>query len=875
MLRSNVLAAKARLAKGYEDFKARHRAGCRGTELCALLTNLRDAVLLELIEAALADLGEGGPKGLAADIAIVAHGGYGRRDVAPFSDVDLMILHRPGVEPGLTRLAERLLRDVFDVGLMLGHSVRTPRQACSLALSDSVICTSLVDSRLLYGNGPLLDRFMHMFRRTVGFRAGRIMAAVQESRTEERLRYGETVYLLEPNLKRSQGTLRDLQLLRWIGFVRYGLREPRGLCERGLLSPEDLAALEHAYEFLLRLRNDLHFHAGGANDVLSRAEQLRLAEQMGYEAASGMLPVERFMQDYFRHTSAVSHIVSQFVSKATSRDRLNKAMTWMFGRRVEDDLYVGPGGMVATRRAQGRMRGSLPQIMRLADLSNLHDVPIAPSTWEFIRSEAARLPEGLTPEATRRFRSLLGHPGRMGNLVRGMHDIGLLERFLPEFARARGLLQFNQYHKYTVDEHCLRAMEFAERLLSDLGPVGRVYRGIADKHILHLALLVHDLGKGQLEDHREVGLRIAQQTAERLGLSAHETETLKFLVHKHLRMNHLAFRRDTSDEELVVRFAVQVGSPEWLQMLYVMTAADLGAVGPGVWDGWKCDVITDLYHRAMQQLAGDSPATTVDALFDQRRQQIREGLGAAGKDPWFARHVDVLPQGYLSATPPAEAVSDLWLLHDLPQGDVAARAQYLADSATVQFTIGASEAIVPGIFHRLTGALTSHGLEIRSAQIHTLADGLVLDRFLVRDPDFAGEPPPDRVAEITRALEHSLRSPSGQPPSFRRTWRAGADRKPLAPRPQTSVTIDNSTSDRWTIVDVFAFDRSGLLYAITRALFELDLSVARAKIGTYLDQVVDVFYVTDQQGRKISEQGRLEEIRSRLLGVIEEGERAG
>jgi len=810
-----------------------------------------------------------------------------------------MILHPPRAAPRVAPLAERLLRDVFDMGLDLGHSVRTVRDACRLGCHDPMICSSLVDSRLLAGSPSLFDCFMRRFRRQVRWRRTRLMRAILASRNAERLRYGETVFLLEPNIKRSPGTLRDLSLLRWIGLVRYGLREPRQLCERGLLVREDLETIERAYEFLLRLRNDLHFHAGQANDVLNRSEQLRLAQSRGYPPGAGLLPVEKFMQDYFRHTNQASHVVAQFLAKAGSRERLGKLATLLFGHRVEDDFRVGPVGLTATRRGLARLRGSLTAILRLVDLANLHDVPIAPATWQAIRQEAGRLPAepALTPgyplagaspatgrgehtepppEACRYFLSLLGHPGRAGGLVRDLHEAALLERFIPEFARARGLLQFNQYHKYTVDEHCIRAVEFAERLLTDAGPVGRVYRGIADKHVLHLALLIHDLGKGFLEDHREVGLRIAHETARRLGLPAHEAEALEFLVHKHLRMNHLAFRRDTSDEELVVRFAVQVGSPELLQMLYVLTAADLGAVGPDVWDGWKSEVLTDLYHRTMQQLAGDSPATTVDHLFHQRRREIRAALGPLADEPWFARHLEALPGSYLSATPPPQAAADLRLLAELPGGGVTARAQYLAEAATVQFTIATSEDVAVGIFHKLTGALTSHGLEIRSAQIHTLADGLVLDRFWVQDRDFAGPPPAERLETINRALEASLREPSASP-AFRRTWLSAGRRMTVAPRPKTNVNCDNSTSDRYTIIDVFATDRTGLLYTIARTLFEEGLSVWRAKIGTYLDQVVDVFYVThvsDRQNCKVLDQARLEAIRRRLLAVIEALEEA-
>jgi [protein-PII] uridylyltransferase len=869
MIRSNVLAAKARLAKGHEDFKARHQAGCSGVELCALISNLRDAVIGELVEAALADLGEAGPKGLLSQIALVAHGGYGRRDVAPWSDVDLMILHPAAAAARVALLAERLLRDVFDVGLDLGHSVRTVREACRLGCRDPLICSSLVDSRLLIGSSAIFETFTHRFQQRVRWGAGRLMRAIQASRNEERLRYGETIFLLEPNIKRSPGGLRDLNLLRWIGLARYGLREPRQLCERGVLATADLAVLERSGEFLLRLRNDLHFHAPQASDVLNRSEQLRLAALRGYQPGAGLLPVEKFMQDYFRHTNQASHVVAQFIAKATSHERLGKVVTVLFGHRVEDDFRVGPVGLMATHRGLARLRGSLAGILRVADLANLHDVPIAPSTWQAVRREAARLPPGLSPEASRHFLSLLKHPGRIGQTLRDLHDVAVLERLLPDFARARGLLQFNQYHKYTVDEHCIRAVEFAERLAGDRGPVGRVYRGIADKHLLHLALLIHDLGKGLLEDHREVGRTIAQQTGRRLGLAEHETETLKFLVHKHLRMNHLAFRRDTSDEELVVRFAVQVGSPELLQMLYVLTAADLGAVGPDVWDGWKSEVLTDLYHRTMQQLAGDSPATTVDRLFDQRRAEIRAALGPLADDPRFARHLGTLTAGYLSATLPQQAAADLRLLNDLEPGGVIARAQYLSETGIVQLTVGTSEQVAPGIFHRLAGALASHGLQVRSAQIHTLADGLVLDRFLVHDPDFAGEPSPERLSAINLALERSLREPASGPPPFRRTWLAGGQPSPIAPRPQVNVNTDNSTSDRYTIIDVFALDRTGLLYTIARTLFEEGLSVWRAKIATHVDQVVDVFYVTDEEHRKIQDQARLDAIRSRLLEVIE------
>ncbi|MBN1854767.1 MAG: [protein-PII] uridylyltransferase, partial [Pirellulales bacterium] len=781
--------------------------------------------------------------------------------------VDLMILHHPKVTSRVVSLVERLLRDVFDTGLRFGHSVRTVDQACRLACSEPMICTSLVDSRLLGGSKSLFASYIRRFRRQTHRRARWLIAGIMEDRWAEKRRYGETVFLLEPNVKRSPGTLRDIQLIRWIGFVRFGTHDPGELHAHGAIGEEDLQAIQRAGEFLLRLRNELHFHAQQAADVLDRASQLRIAELRGYVTQAGLLPVEQFMRDYFCHTNAVSHVAGRFVAKIQSRDRLARLATAMFGHREEDGIHVGPAGILATRQGLRKLRGDLTAIMRLVDLANLHDKPIAAPTWEAIRQEAMQLPKvPPAPDACQHFLSLLGCPARLGTLLRDLRDAGILEKFIPEFRRARGLLQFNQYHKYTVDEHCLRAVEFATNLWSDKGPLGRVYRLLSKKHLLHLALLIHDLGKGYLEDHREIGLKIAAETAQRLDLSSHEAEALKFLVHNHMAMNHLAFRRDTADEQLALQFAVKVGSPELLKMLYVLTAADLGAVGPGVWDGWKNEVVTDLYHRTMHHLAGESPETTIDELLDWQRDAVRAILGAESKRPWFVKNLEALPAAYLNATPPQQAASDLHLLHSLDAGGVSLASLYQPETATIQFTIATTERIAAGIFYRLTGALSSHGLIIRTAQIYTLPTGLVLDRFCVHDPDYASEPPPHRLERIQRSLIQALQDPTGQPPPFRHTWQADRHRTMRIP---TRVNIDNNTSTHFTIIDIFTHDRTGLLYAITCRLFELGLSVGRAKIGTFLDQVVDVFYVTDQQDRKIENEERLAEIRRRLFEVTE------
>ena len=869
-LRSHVLEARRRLAEGHERLKSRHREGCPGVELCTHIAALRDEVILDLHEAALADLEPGEADGLRAGIALVAHGGYGRRDVAPHSDVDLMILHSGDRLGPLSRLAERLVRDVCDAGLVFGHSVRTIDEACNLACRDPTIGSSLVESRLLAGSEALFGRFLGSFGRRVRRRAAALVAAFERARRDERLRFGETVYLLEPNVKRSRGGLRDLQLLRWIGMARYGTPETSALRALGSLSDEDEEALRQAAEFLLRLRNDLHFEAGKPADVLSRSEQIRIAEVRGYRPTAGMLPVEQFMRDYFRHTDQVSHVVGRFADKARTPQR-SRLVTAVFGRRIAGGFVAGPAEIRAGKKALARFGSDPATIMQLVALAAVYDKQIAPDTWEAVRRQAARLPaEGPpAPQAVGHFLTLLEHPRRLGELLRGLNETGLLTQFVPALRHARGLLQFNQYHKFTLDEHCLRAVEWATDLLADPGPLGRVYRGMTRRRTLHLALLIHDLGKGHAEDHRDVGLRIATEVAERLGLDAEESEALKFLVHKHLMMNHLALRRDTSDEQVVVRFAVEVGSPELLQMLFVHTAADLAAVAPDSWTSWKAEVVTDLYHRAMQHLAGESPASSRAEYLQGRREAVAACLGPEAAEPWIARQLQALPDAYLSTNEPHQIAADLRLLAQLPPGKVHADARYQPETQTVQFVVGTREEVAPGIFHKLTGALSGRGLQILSAQINTLADGWVLDRFWVRDPDYAGQPPPERLDRVNRSLVESLLSPTATP-SFRRTWTLGGT-GPAPHAAQTRVLIDNATSAAFTILDIFTLDGRGLLYTITRTIFELGLSVGRAKIGTYLDQVVDVFYVTDQDGRKVESADRLHEIRQRLLAVIEGG----
>ncbi len=866
-LRPAVFAARKLLAEGRTKLRAQHDRGSPGIQVCAHQTDLYDTVLLDLYEAALAEFGAE----TESLLTLVPHGGYGRRDVAPFSDVDLMILVERVSDEAVVPFVRQLTQDITDAGLQLGCSVRSPEEAVSLALKDATVFTSLVEARYLRGSSELFSRFTHRFRRRIRSRAPSLIRSIEEARRTERRQFGETVYLLEPNVKRSRGGLRDLQFLRWVGFARYGEADPEHLERLGVLPTEDRHKLRAAREFLLRLRNELHFHAGKPQDNFSKSEQLRLSENPRYADTETLLPVEQLMREYIEHTSDVRYVVAHLLATAKRQATFTGIVNPLFSHRVGDKFRVGPAHISVTKRGLPQVTSDLTETLRLMELSNWYNVRIDHPTWQAVRNAMIDRPlVEVSPQAAERFLSLLSQPARLGSLLRRLHELRVLEKLIPPMAHARCLMQYNDYHKFTVDEHSIRAVERATEFRDDQGPLGDAYRALRDKRMLHLALLVHDLGKGFPEDHSEVGSRLAQEIGVQLGLTSRETETLRFLVHKHLLMSHLAQRRDIHDDAVVVQFAVEVGSTDVLQLLYLLTCADLAAVGPGVLNRWKLELITHLYQRAREYLDGEQLSLGTDRVLAERRGQLSELIGANPATAAWSQRIDGLPHSYLLRRPVEQIAEELGQLERLSRKDVAAWANYLPEQNTVEFMVGAYEDITAGVFHKLTGALASKGLQILSAEIHTLADQLVLDRFHVLDPDYAGAPSDERLEEVNGALVKALQDDSDRRPTFRRVW---ADRSPAAASQfaslPTRIQIDNNTSDHYTILDIFAHDRMGLLYTIARTVFELGLSVRMAKIGTYLDQAVDVFYVTDEQHRKLLEESRLIEIRERLLAAIE------
>jgi [protein-PII] uridylyltransferase len=855
------------MTSGRQRIREMHHRGLDGLQVCGRLTSLVDGIVGRLFDAAAADVDPQRSEQLRTRIALVALGGYGRRHSAPYSDVDLMLLHGSDRPEELTPLVRKFTNAMFDAGFQLGSSLRTAEEAVQLARTDGVICSSLIDNRLVAGSQPLHEHFRSLFEKMVRKRSKAVCRSFCKARGEERDSFGESLYLLEPHVKRSRGGLRDLHLLRWISFADYGESDPDRLFHQGAISKFDHHRLHNAQAFLLRLRNEMHFNASSSKDLLDRAEQLRVSAVMGYGGGEGMLPVERFMRDYFRHTNHIWQMARRREAALDGPSTMTRMLDPVIGRRVEGDFRVGVRQISATRTGLAKLQGNLEQVLRLVELSVTEGKPLDHQTSSAMILAAPECSEEISQPVAKRFLYLLGKPALAGRTLRLLHELGYLEKIIPQVKHARCLLQFNQYHKYTVDEHSLQAVEQVADFASRDDALGRAYREVADKQRLHLTLLLHDLGKGFDEDHSEVGRRIADDASKRLFLSPAAADDVTMLVHQHLSMSHLAFRRDTGDPEVVRRFAELVGTPDRLRMLFALSCADLAAVGPDVLTQWKVEVLAELYRKTLGLI--DVQAAAPANEHDQRRTDALNQLTPDEREnAWFQRQLKALPAGYVAAKSHRQIIDALRRLRKLSDRGADAWGEFNPDTKTVEFTAGIDRGRGRGAFSSMAGALSSNGLQIFAADAQIMADDLLLLRFAVVDPDSHGEPSPSRLADVAKAMINSL--DAKEPPKFRRIWgeeSAAASRKLTAMT--NEVRIDNQTSAEATVVEVFTFDRTGLLYQLARKLHELELTLWHSKIATNVDQVVDVFYVTNRGGGKIEDEERLALIRREMLAVIE------
>ena len=866
-----LAAAREFLEHFREESKRAHREGEDGISVVQSITAMTDALVTRLFTALSDDL----QMHKSGQLSLVAVGGYGRRELNPYSDLDLMFLYSGKESKVVEEAANRLLYFLWDLKLDVGYSVRTLADCVETAAGDLTVKTALLDARLLTGSEQLYKDFKKlMVTQVLAKRSDSFIGAKLEELRKRREKYGSSVYILEPNLKEGEGCLRDLHTAMWVAKIKYKVDEPRELVMKGVLSEEELGIYYNSLNYLWRLRNELHYLAGRKNDQLTFEAQTSIARFSGYEDRGKTLAVEQFMQDFYLHANRVEHFSSLLITKCSQReDSARKILGYFTRRPVGDGLYVMKGELVVPDESV--IAKDPIRLIKIFEYAQKQGVSIGLAGKGLIRENLDLVNDKFrrAKEANASFIRILQSEKGVSETLQQMHHLGFLNRFVPEFERIYCKVQHDAYHIYTVDTHTLFAVEEIAKLRRgehrDTVPLLTQLALEVDKRwLLLLAVLLHDVGKGSGTGHAEVGAELSKTIARRMGLSREDTERLQFLVRNHLLLAHIAQRRDLHDERMIIQFARQMEKSENLKMLYLLTYADIKAVGPEVWTGWKGLLLQELYEKAFQVLergdfkleaSGDRVKRVKRAIFDllsgdYPAQLIKEELQALS-----TRHL-------LSYTP--EVIADqVRTLLALPDRQLVLKVSHETDRGYTNCTVCTYD--VPGLFSMITGVMAANGMNILGAQIHTNTNEKVLDVLQVNSPQGFVITEESRWKRFETDLQQVLEGRVKVSALVAKRHRPSILSEKAKPTAPARVEIDNEVSSDYTVIDIYAHDKVGVLYAITSTLTRLGLYIGVSKISTKVDQVADVFYVKDIFGHKLSEPGKLEEIRKELLAAVD------
>ncbi len=842
----------------------------RGLEIAAAQAFLTDQLLRLIYDFTVQRLYPNSNPTAAERLTIIAVGGYGRGEMAAYSDLDIGFL-TPWKQTGWAeQVIETMLYALWDLGLKVGHSSRSLDEMVRQAKSDVTIRTALLEARYVWGDTALYEEAARRFKVEVQADTARQFIADKLAERDVRHRkMGDTRYVVEPNVKEAKGGLRDLHTLFWIGKYAYNVSEPAHLVEAGLLSREEYRQFHRAENFLWAVRCHLHAISGRAEDRLTFDLQREIAERMRFADRPGKSKVERFMHYYFLQARTAGDLTGVFLAhldqKFAARGRRFGLPMLRRSPRKLNGFLIDRGRLAIPNDDFFRVKPV--RLLELFALADKHSLEIHPLTMRTAARDA-KLADDIRqdPTANALFLDVLTSPRDPETVLRWMNEAGVFGRFVPDFGRVVAQMQFDMYHHYTVDEHTIRAIGLLSQiergeLETDHPLCAAVLKQIVSRRALYVAVLLHDIAKGRGGDHSVLGAEVAHKLAPRFGLSPAETETVAWLVRAHLLMSATAFKRDLSDFKTILDFAEIVQSPERLRLLLVLTVVDIRAVGPGVWNGWKRQLLSDLYEAAEEVLRlghkqrgrGERIAAKQEAL------QAILGWDAAA----FEQLVRRLPEPYWVAEPEDVIAGNARLIAEAGDAQLSIAAQVYPERGATLVTIYAADH--PGLFYRIAGAISVAGGNIIDARIHTTRDGMALDNFLVQDPFGRPFAETTQLARLKQAIEDALANRGKM-----------IDRlmaKPL-PRPRAeafaiapNVLIDNKASNRFTVIEINARDRPALLHQLAHALFQSKVTIHSAHVATYGERAVDTFYLTDLTGDKIAAATRLKTIERRLLGA--------
>jgi len=685
--------------------------------------------------------------------------------------------------------------------------------------------------------------------------------------------YGASIYLVEPNVKEGKGGLRDIHCLRWVMIARYRIYSLSEFHRQGYVSLRGYSELVDAQDFLLRVRNELHFHAGKSSDILTVQDQWRIAQFFGYRDEPHRLGVEAFMKDYYMHASHIHDISQRLIEKAIPKPVWKSGIEMITSRFIKPCFVLTRDTIHVPERYQDLFFSDMKNIVYLFYLSLVHGLKVSTHTMSMLYRNSDKVKGDLYsyPEINKIFRQIISWPRGIAEVLRQMHKVKVLQKLIPEFEKIACYASYDYYHKYTVDEHSFLAVQMAEDLLYAHGYIPKVYREIKRKDILHLALLLHDVGKGGIDHHSIIGAQIAERVARQLHYNNEETALLVFLVRNHLIMSQIAFRRDLSEDKVILLFSRQVATPDLLRKLFILTYADIKAVGPDTWNEWKEHLLTELYYRAMEELSGTRAIYSEEGIIAKVKKEISERLCLIYPQEWLDDLLQDMGSRYLLITPPEKIINHLHMINKLKKDQTDnVLVDISVEKSIVEFTVYTYDNITPGLFSKIAGVLAAAGYNILSAQVYTSKTGIVVDTFLAEDPYPEGVSSLLRQTMVRRHIGMVLKGEMTVESLFEKYANKRPKKRTIPVTAPTQVEIDNDSSDEFTIIDIFAADKQGLLYIITKNIHALGLSVYSSKIATHVDQIVDVFYVKDLSGNKVTDSERIWEIKQRLLNAIEE-----
>ena len=807
-------------------------------------------------------------------LSVIAVGGYGRGEMAPHSDVDLLFLMPWKVTPWAESLIESMLYMLWDLHLKVGNASRTVKDCLRLGQEDYTIRTALLEHRFLGGDANLAAMLDDRLKKDLfeGTASDFIEAKLAE-RSERHIRQGGQRYMVEPNVKEGKGGLRDLQTLYWIGKYIHGVREARELVGLGLFRQDEFDGFVAAENFLMAVRTHLHLVAGRLVDQLTFDMQVEVAERMGYEDQGGRRAVEHFMQDYFRHATTVGELTRIFLT-ALEAKHVKKApsLVTLFRRRrkVPAEYTVEQNRLNVTRQ-KAFLKDNL-NLLRIFDHALRTGYLIHPDAMRLVSANLDMIDDDMrtSPEANRIFIDMLLKRGNPERALRRMNELGVLAAFVPEFAPVVAMMQFNMYHSYTVDEHtiqCISTLAQIEReeLVEELPIASRILKEGVNRKVLYAALFLHDIGKGRPEDHSILGAQIARKVAPRFGLKPDEAETAEWLVRYHLLMSDMAQKRDISEPRTVRDFAKAVKTKKRLDLLTVLTVCDIRGVGGSVWNNWKAQLLRDLYGQTATALEHGLEAVNREAAEAEAKKILRDSLSDWSKKD--LRHETARHYGpYWQGLPNATHVVFANLLKDVNDDEI--RMDIMPDEDRDATRICFALADHPGIFARLAGALALVGANVVDARTYTSSDGYATAVFWVQDTD--GSPyEASRLPRLKAMIGKTLHGEILPRKSF--VDRDKLKKRERAFRVPTSISFDNEGSDIYTVIEVDTRDRPGLLYDLTRTLAEANVYIASAVIATYGEQVVDTFYVKDMFGLKFQAASKQKSLEKKLRDAIAAG----